>query len=83
MKNVNLCYCGCGEHRGEHAEFLPGHDGRLRGILTKVEKGEAELSDIPKIAVEHREEIAFIKENADLMKLMEKAAHSHTRTAKG
>ena len=72
--NEQLCYCGCGEHRGEHAEFVPGHDGKLRGQLDSIMRGEIDESQIATITVEHRNEIKMIKENNDYRKILERAA---------
>lgn len=69
------CYCGCGETHSSDAHFISGHDGKLRHILNQVLKENADMSIIPKTAVEHREEIAMIQEETDFRKLMEKAAH--------
>jgi len=77
----NLCYCGCGEHRGSHAEFAPGHDGKLRSLLLQVQREEAKISDIPSIAVENRDKITFIQENTDFRKMMDEAAGGKTHKA--
>ena len=44
-KTVKPCRCGCGGQTT--AFFVPGHDARFKGWLTKVEKGEKKVSELP------------------------------------
>ena len=75
MKQVEReCYCGCGQTHSSDAHFIAGHDGKLRHILTEVVAERADISTIPKIAIQHREEIAMIQEQTDFKKLVDKAA---------
>lgn len=41
-----FCPCGCGEWLSKSSQFRIGHDGRLHGMFTKVEKGKAKLDDL-------------------------------------
>ena len=39
--------CGCGCDRATKATFAPGHDARVAGWLTRVMRGEKEISELP------------------------------------
>lgn len=39
------CLCGCGLETG--GKFRPGHDARVKGMLYKVERGEAKFDELP------------------------------------
>lgn len=41
---LNDCICGCGGKTGKF--FVPGHDARFKGWLSKIAKGEAKPSDL-------------------------------------
>jgi len=42
---LRSCRCGCsGQTKGF---FVPGHDARFKGWLTKIERGEKEISSLP------------------------------------
>lgn len=46
---LGLCWCGCGGHTKVDSKFLPGHDGRLNGRLTRYEAGDEQKGggDVP------------------------------------
>jgi hypothetical protein len=39
------CACGCG--RAVRKLFAQGHDARVKSLLSKVLRGEAEIADLP------------------------------------
>ena len=50
-KRTKTCLCGCGGTTG--GNFLPGHDARVKGMLLKVERGEAKAEDLPAVLLDH------------------------------
>lgn len=46
------CLCGCGQPtKTDKAKFIPGHDAKLKSLLLRLERGEAEKGErVPEIA---------------------------------
>lgn len=44
-KPLKPCRCGCGGQT--RAQWVPGHDSRMRGWILRVERGYVKLSEIP------------------------------------
>lgn len=50
------CCCGCGNDNNPGSRFSPGHDARLKGMITRALNGTARDTDkFPKIAVDTAE----------------------------
>lgn len=47
---TEVCLCGCGQPVKPRRQFLQGHDMRLKSLVIKVQKGDANKSDIPAVA---------------------------------
>lgn len=58
------CLCGCGGTT-KGGFFIPGHDMRLKGLLKRITKGEAQKTDIPVGVAAVHNEINFIRTNAE------------------
>lgn len=43
-REIRECKCGCGG--STYAHFVPGHDAQFKGKLLKIEKGEAQPSEV-------------------------------------
>lgn len=46
------CLCGCDAKNKPKRRFKQGHDGRLLGVLIRVEKGKLSADDIPDVLIE-------------------------------
>ena len=47
-----FCLCGCGAKNKPKRRFNQGHDGRLLGVLIRVEKGKLSADDIPDVLID-------------------------------
>lgn len=49
-KKLRPCLDGCGQMVG--GNFAMGHDAKLKSLLIKVERGDAQLTDIPEVSMD-------------------------------
>ncbi len=60
-KVLHDCHCGCGGTT--FANFQPGHDARIYGILRKISKGDKDAK-LPKVLTDNKELCAAMREKA-------------------
>ena len=46
------CLCGCGELNRPGSRFNPGHDARLKSMLTRTKVGKSRQDDHPEVIIE-------------------------------
>ena len=69
-----VCCCGCrtrlevAKNPEHQSSFKPGHDSRLKSILRRVLRGEANHQDIPRAARANVARIKFIQADSEFQK---------------
>lgn len=43
---IHICPC-CGQQTSNGSMFIPGHDARIKGLMSKVDKGKMKKNDLP------------------------------------
>jgi hypothetical protein len=59
-KAVTVCFCGCGAFT-KGGKFNPGHDAKLKSLLTSILAGEQPNSVIAEVTRTHKSDIGFLQ----------------------
>jgi hypothetical protein len=83
-----VCCCGCrtrlevAKNPEHQSSFKPGHDSRLKSILRRVLRGEANHQDIPRAARANVARIKFIQADPEFQKAFAKPSQPQRRQRK-
>lgn len=78
---TRLCTCGCKEVLNGKANFRPGHDQRLKGVLIRISGKNPKKETVPALAIERFSLIAFMQQEPYRAVMQAAIAAGKTTTA--